>query len=77
MKNLAYNRARMHKNGPIEEYQIPEALPLLETERGLASTSSNKKKYLITKFKSQQRDSHLHYEFRRQLQLEPIRTYAV
>jgi hypothetical protein len=57
----------MHKNGQIEEYQIPEALPLLETDRGTPSTKSNRKKFLITKFKikSQAQNSHFHYEFKR------------
>jgi hypothetical protein len=55
----------MHKNGQIEEYRIPEALPLLETDRGTPSTKSNRKKFLITKFKSQAQNSHLHYEFKR------------
>jgi hypothetical protein len=64
-KNLEYNRARMRKNGPIEEYLIPEALPLLETDRGTPSTKSNRKKYTITKYRSQVRDTHMHYEFRR------------
>lgn len=55
----------MRKNGPIEEYLIPESLPLLETDRGTPNSKSNKKKYLITKYRSQVRDTHMHYEFRR------------
>jgi hypothetical protein len=55
----------MAKNASIEEYCVP------------VGDRSLRKKYSITKFVQDRNSSHLHHEFRTQIEREPVSTYGV